>query len=80
MTAKPLAALQGRLSEAVSRWGSRGAELRRASREFREGHGKLDEDPRVVTDAGETQQREYVEIAGHSPEFPTPGSDFEKCV
>ena len=44
MTAKPLAELVGRLPEAVSRWGSRGAELRQESEEFREAYEKLDRD------------------------------------
>ena len=44
MTAKPLAELVGRLPEAVGRWGSRGAELRQESEEFREAYEKLDRD------------------------------------
>ncbi len=44
MTAKPLAGLVGRLPEAVSRWGSRGAEMRQESENFREAYKKLDRD------------------------------------
>ena len=42
MTAKPLAGLVGRLPEAVGRWGSRGAEMRQESDEFREAYERLD--------------------------------------
>jgi hypothetical protein len=41
--AKALAQLVGRMPEAVSRWGSRGAEMRQESEEFREAYEKLDE-------------------------------------
>jgi hypothetical protein len=44
MTAKPLAGLVGRLPEAVSRRGSRGAEMRQESEDFREAYEKLDRD------------------------------------
>jgi hypothetical protein len=44
MTAKPLAGLVGRLPEAVSRWGSRGEEMRQESEVFREAYEKLDRD------------------------------------
>jgi hypothetical protein len=44
MTAKPLAGLVGRLNEVVSRWGSRGAEMRQESEDFREAYEKLDRD------------------------------------
>jgi len=44
MTARPLAELVGRLPEAVSRWGGRGAEMRQESEEFREAYEKLDRD------------------------------------
>jgi hypothetical protein len=44
MTAEPLAGLVGRLPEAVSRWGSRGAEMRQESEDFREAYEKLDRD------------------------------------
>jgi hypothetical protein len=43
MTAKALAQLDGRMPEAVSRWGSRGAEMRQESTEIREAYEKLDE-------------------------------------
>ena len=43
ITAKALAQLVGRMPEAVSRWGSRGAEMRQESLEFREAYEKLDE-------------------------------------
>ena len=43
MTAKALAQLVGRMPDAVSRWGSRGAEMRQESAEFREAYEKLDE-------------------------------------
>jgi REP element-mobilizing transposase RayT len=43
MTAKALAQSVGRMPEAVSRWGSRGAEMRQESPEFREAYEKLDE-------------------------------------
>ena len=41
--AKALARLVGRMPEAVSRWGSRGAEMRQESEEFRQAYEKLDE-------------------------------------
>jgi hypothetical protein len=44
MTAKPLEGLLGRLPEAVSRWESRGAEMRQESEDFREANEKLDRD------------------------------------
>jgi hypothetical protein len=44
MTAKPLEGLLGRLPEAVSRWESRGAEMRQESEDFREAQEKLDGD------------------------------------
>jgi REP element-mobilizing transposase RayT len=40
---KALAQLVGRMPEAVSRWGSRGAEMRQESEEFRQAYEKLDE-------------------------------------
>ncbi len=43
MTAKGLAQSVGRMPEAVSRWGSRGAEMRQESPVFREAYEKLDE-------------------------------------
>jgi len=42
ITAKPLAELVSRLPEAVSRWASRGAAMRRQSREFSEQYERLD--------------------------------------
>jgi REP element-mobilizing transposase RayT len=42
MTAQSMAKLVGRLPEAVSRWGSRGAEMRQESDEFRQAYEKLD--------------------------------------
>ena len=42
MTARPLARLVGRLPEAVSRWGARGAEMRQESEEFRQAYDRLD--------------------------------------
>ena len=41
--AKAMAQLVGRMPEAVSRWGSRGAEMRQESEEFRQAYEKLDE-------------------------------------
>ena len=43
MTAKSLAGVVGRLPEAVSRWASRGAELRQESKDFREAYERLDQ-------------------------------------
>ena len=40
--AKSLARLVGRLPEAVSRWGSRGAEMRQQSEDFKESYENLD--------------------------------------
>ena len=44
LTAKPLAALVGRLPEAVSRWASRGADLRQESEAFSVAYEKLDQE------------------------------------
>jgi len=43
MKAKPLAELLGRWPEAVSRWASRGAEMRTKSDEFRDDFERLDQ-------------------------------------
>ncbi len=43
LTAKPLAELVGRLPEAVSRWASRGADLRQESEAFSEAYESLDQ-------------------------------------
>ena len=43
LTAKLLAALVGRLPEAVSRWASRGADLRQKSEAFSDAYERLDQ-------------------------------------
>ena len=58
LTAKQLGELLGRRCEAVSRWASRGAEMRMRSREFRREYEALDESlaGRSLRSAAESQE------------------------
>ena len=58
LTAKPLAALVGRLPEAVSRWASRGADLRQESEAFSDSYERLDQELAATQETGESPQPE----------------------
>jgi len=58
LTAKPLAELVGRLPEAVSRWASRGAELRQESEAFSDTYENLDQQLAAYQATGRSPQTE----------------------